>query len=239
MPKTITRQSEIIPVVKQLLQHYADANEVAFWQTLEEEVLQHKVKFPLLEKIGEAFFTNIPIAQQIRLTDRLVQLDFEGGYVIVGTILAKRLNTNLAAAFKKAIDYYIKGNKWYVVDIIGERVHGRGLLYYFDQTFPYLPTYLKHDNDWVKRSVGIAMHLAIKWGLEKDKVEKLLDLALTQATSNNFQIKKGIGWAIKTLAKFHPDLVEKRRIMRDPRIAQWFKKKIQIGLAINQKRRNH
>lgn len=237
MNKTITRQSEIIPVVQQLLQHYAASKELEFWQLLEKEVLQNKVKFPLLEKIGEAFYANIPLEQQIGMTDRLVQMDYEGGYVIVGIILAKRMTANLQNSFEKAVEYYIRGDKWYVVDIIGERVHGQGLLHFFDQTFPFLVTYLQHENDWVKRSTGIAMHLAIKRGLEKEKVAKLLDLALTQAESKNFQIIKGLGWAVKTLAKFHPDLVEKRQIIRNPRVAQWFKKKVQIGLAINKKRR--
>lgn len=235
MPKTITKQSEIQPLVQQLLQHYAAGNMTGFWQVLEEEVLQQKVKFPLLEKIGEALYTNIPFQQQLQVTDRLVNLDYEGGYVIVATILAKRMGRDLPGSFAKAVAYYIQGDKWYVVDIIGHRVHGQGLLHYFDQTLPYLQQYLKHKNDWVKRSVGIAMHLAIKWGLEEKKVEKLLDLALTQAESRNLQVKKGIGWAIKTLAKFHPNLIQKRQIMRDPRVAQWFKKKIQIGLAMNKK----
>lgn len=238
MPKTITKQSEIIPVVQQLIQYFATSKELEFWQLLEKEVLQNKVKFPLLEKVGEAFYAHIPGARQTEVTDRLVELDYEGGYVIVGIMLAKRMHHNLTNSFKKAVEYYIRGDKWYVVDIIGERVHGQGLLHYFDQTFPYLVKYLQHQNDWVKRSAGIAMHLAIKRGLEKEKVKKLLTLALTQAESKNFQVKKGLGWAVKTLARFHPDLVESKQIMRDPRVAQWFKKKIQIGLATSKKRGN-
>lgn len=236
MPKTITKQSEIQPLVLQLLSYYQHSDEEAFWEMLEIGVLQQKVKFPLLERIGQTLFLHIPFSEQIAFTDRLVHLGYEGGYVIVGTILANRMNKDLAGAFEKALEYYMHGNTWYVVDIMAHRVHGQGLLQSFEQTLPYLSSYLQHPNDWVKRSVGIAMHLAIKWGLEKSKVEQLLDLALTQANSKNEQIKKGLGWAVKTLARVHPDLIEKKQILRDPRIAQWFKKKVQVGLGMKNKK---
>ena len=236
MIKTITRKSELAPIMAKLVASCQNGLGEVFWNTLQKDVLEHKVKFPLLEQLGETLFRHVPPAQQLYLLDTLVEMDYEGGYVIAGTFLSKIMAKNRPLAFEKAVEYYIKGDKWFVVDIIGHRVHGQGLLDNFAQTFPYIQHNLNHDNDWVKRSAGVAIHLATKWGLPKRQVALLLDLALEYAQSNNYQLQKGVGWAAKTIAKFHPDLIEKRQILRDPRVGQWFKKKVQIGLSISQKK---
>ena len=237
MIKTITRKSELAPITAKLVTTYQTGSMEAFWQILQKEVLEHKVKFPLLEQLAGTLHRYIPASQQLYIMDKLVALDYEGGYVLVGTFLAEIMKQNLPLAFGKAVEYYIKGDKWYVVDIIGHRVHGQGLLMNFEKTFPFIQQNLSHENDWVKRSTGVAIHLATKWGLPKADVARLLELCLAYAQSNNYQLRKGIGWAAKTIAKFHPDLIEKRQVLRDPRVGQWFKKKVQIGLSISQKKR--
>ncbi|NNE97923.1 MAG: DNA alkylation repair protein, partial [Pyrinomonadaceae bacterium] len=47
----------------------------------------------------------------------------------------------------------------------------------------------------------------------------------------------GIGWAAKTTAKFHPDIVAdyRDRMEADPNIKQWFKTKIEMGLSNSEK----
>ena len=78
-------------------------------------------------------------------------------------------------------------------------------------------------------------HYAVKKGLGKKEVEQVFLLLMTMVKTNDRQIKQGVGWAAKTTAKFHPDLIEKynSRIQNYTEIPNWFRKKIEIGLNRN------
>ncbi len=52
----------------------------------------------------------------IALADRLLALDYEGGYVVIGIILQERLTINKRESMQKAADCIIAGNKWYMCD---------------------------------------------------------------------------------------------------------------------------
>jgi 3-methyladenine DNA glycosylase AlkD len=230
MPPIITKKSDVKIIANVLLDKLPYLNQNDFWEILDEEILQQKVRFPLLEYFANLLLEEIPYEEQIGFCDKIISLKREGGYVVVATVLKSRLNTDLMESFEKAVEYFIEGDEWYVCDIIGERVFGVGLLDHFEATFPYLEKIAEHENHWVKRSVGTATHLAVKWGLEKEKVSQLLDLALKYANTPFYQMKKGIGWGAKTIAKFHPDLIHERDILDNEEIGKWFLRKVKIGL---------
>ncbi len=232
MQKTITRKTEIREIFEPAKVAYQSAQKTEFWRILESDILAHRVKFPLLEYVGQELYQLLPHEQQLALTDKIVQHDYEGGYVLVGIILQQRLELNLAESFSKAVDYFIIGDKWYVCDIISERVFGVALLTHFDDSYEHLAAYTSHPNDWVKRSVGIAIHYATKKGLDQKKVALLFDLTRQQLTNKTLHVKKGFGWALKTIAKFHPDIVTpfQQQILTDPEVEQWYKNKLKAGL---------
>lgn len=230
MPPIITKKSDIKIIANVLLGKYSNAKQNDFWRIFDEEILQQKVRFPLLEYFANLLLLEIPDEEQIEFCDRIIDLKREGGYVVIATVLKNRLEKDLNESFEKAVEYFIKGDEWYVCDIIGERVFGVGLLDHFEETFPYLEKIAEHENHWVKRSVGTATHLAVKWGLEKEKVSQLLDLALKYANTPFFQMKKGIGWGVKTIAKFHPELIHERDVLDNEKIGKWFLRKVKIGL---------
>ncbi|EQA62078.1 DNA alkylation repair protein [Leptospira alexanderi] len=208
-------------------------SESALARRIESEILLKKVKFPLLEFVGRELYSNIPDRKQIVFTDRIIRLGYLGGNVVVATILQCRLEEHFEQSLKKAVEYIVFGDEWYVCDIIGERVMGYFLLKEPERALPILKTHVDHKNGWIVRSVGVAAHYAVKKGLKKKYVEETFRLLLTKADTRNFHTKKGIGWAVKTISKFHPDIIQKfeSRLKTDESIRSFFKTKIKIGLS--------
>jgi hypothetical protein len=211
-------------------------------------VLKKKVKFPLLEYFTTELSLIIPDKKQIAFIDAIIALDEIGSYTIAGKFLQLLISSyfstpikvtvtksdkKLNECFKKAEEYIVKADKWYACDIIGERVFGFALLNYPSKTIPYLIRLSKHTNKWLIRAIGVAGHYAIKKGLQKSNAEFLFKLLLSLSNTIDFHTKKGIGWAAKTTAKFHPDIIKKyeKEIYDNAEVKQWFKTKIKIGLG--------
>ncbi|WP_020532043.1 DNA alkylation repair protein [Flexithrix dorotheae] len=229
----ITRKSEIGELLPKVLEKYSTINHNAFIEKLDEVFLTKKIKFPLLEYIGIEIAKVVPYENQIELMDDIMQLDREGGNVLVGIICQLRLEADFEEAFLLAKKYIIKGDKWYVCDIIGERVLGFGLLTNPNKAWPVLNNFAKHENKWVVRSVGVGIHYAVKKGLSIEHTERCFRLLVSLSKTTDFHTKKGIGWAAKTVAKFHPDFIMNRleEIQNNSQIRQWFKTKLKIGLG--------
>lgn len=200
---------------------------------LEKYLLKKKVKFPLLEEAANQLFTLVPIESQIDLLRKLISLKTIGGNAIAGKLLQNRLTNYYNESIEVAIEFICFGDEWYVCDIIGERVFGYALLTQPEKTIPVLNKFKKHNNDWIIRSIGVATHYAVKKGLKKKYVDQMFKLLLSLSHTTNFHIKKGVGWGVKTIAKFHPEIVEKYsgNIKNDDTIKQWFKTKIKIGFG--------
>lgn len=195
--------------------------------------LEKKIRFPLLEFAAKELYKIVPEKDQIKVTDKIIELHTIGGNVLAGIILQLRLKSHFTESHHKAIEYVIKEDLWYVCDIIGERVLGHSLLNDPEETIPLLKSYTNHSDKWVVRSIGVAAHYAVKKGLKKASVEKVFLILLSCANTIEFHTKKGIGWGVKTVSKFHPEIIEKYRdqIEGDPEIKQWFRTKIKIGLS--------
>lgn len=75
--------------------------------------------------------------------------------------------------------------------------------------------------------MGVASHYAVKKGLGKKHVEVTFCLLLSKADTKDFHTKKGIGWALKTISKFHPDIIQKfeSSLLANPFIQSFFRKK--------------
>ncbi|MAT98471.1 MAG: DNA alkylation repair protein [Anaerolineaceae bacterium] len=234
----ITSKKAIQPTLEKLEALYQTGNQDDFWQLFETELLQQRVKFPLLEFVAQALFSFVPPNEQLALIDRLLSLDYEGGYVIIGKLLQERLILNREEAVERAAACIVQGDKWYVCDIIGERVFGHGLLHGFAEMVGVIRPFLTHPNFWLQRSVGIATHYATKKGLPSDEVNQLFNLLLPLATSKQTDVKKGVGWAFKTIAKFYPELVrpQLQAILADKDVNPWCKNKLKVGLALAEER---
>lgn len=198
-------------------------------------ILQRKVKFPLLEYCAEEIYSFLPENLHIQFCDKIEAFKTEGGNVILGKILQLRLKSHFQQSLEKATEYISKADIWYVCDIIGERVFGFALLHDPERTLPEIKKRSNHPSNWVVRSLGAGGHYAIKKGLDKKYVSEFFQLLLDMANTSDKEIRQGVGWAAKTTAKFHPEIIQEfqKQIQDKSKVANWFRAKIEIGLNRN------
>ena len=231
----ITRKGDLKTEWEICKQTFDAKNLAPFIQSIHERILLRKVKFPLLEYCAEEIYTLLPDSLHIPFCDAIESLKTEGGNVLLGKILQLRLDAHFQRSLEKATEYISKADIWYVCDIIGERVFGFALLRTPKKMLPAFKKISKHPSNWVVRSLGAGAHYAIKKGLEEKEVERVFEMLLTMANTNDKEIRQGIGWAAKTTAKFHPELIAsfQTEIQNKDKVANWFRAKIEIGLNRN------
>jgi 3-methyladenine DNA glycosylase AlkD len=232
--ESISSKGTITSYTQKAIQAYHTSGPETCATLMLQQVLNKKVRFPLLEHAGRLLAQNIPEQDILAITDHVTAAQTIGGNVIAGIVLQERLPTHLPESFRQAETYIIAGNEWYVCDIIGERVLGHGLLTQPQQALPLLQTLAHHSDEWMVRVIGVAGHYAVKKGLSRIYVAQLFELLLSLRHAEGFHTRKGIGWAAKTVAKFHPGIIAKHQ----EQIADsgtWFQTKISIGLSRNYK----
>lgn len=233
---TITRKSDLKIPVEQSISAYRGGGIENCVRVLNTEILSNKVKFPLLEYVARELHRELPAEKHLELCDQVEALKTEGGNVILGMVLQCRLPEHFHQSLEKATEYISQAHIWYICDIIGERVFGVALLRETEKARTEIEKLMQHPANWVVRSLGAGIHYSIKKGLHRSEVEKIFPLLLSKANHKDKEIRQGIGWAAKTTAKFHPDIIEQfqREIEHTEKVANWFRAKIEIGLNRHQ-----
>jgi 3-methyladenine DNA glycosylase AlkD len=233
--RIINSKTEIRLILGELSTSYHSWVSPAAVEAIHDSVLKKKIRFPILEDFTIGIYPLIPKKEQPLFLQKVIDLDEIGSYVIAGKFLQLQLDSaaKTAVVFNLAEKFIIQGDQWYVCDIIGERVFGHALLHFPDLTLKYLKKLSHHKNEWMVRCIGVAAHYAIKKGLAAHHAEELFLLLLQLSGTTSFHTKKGIGWAAKTTAKFHPQIIKmyEAEIYEDEKVRQWFKTKIKIGLS--------
>jgi len=226
--RSITQKKELVCITTGILSAGGDNMAERFLK----EILSYKVRFPLLEFTAQILFDSIPHSKQLAFTGKIIDGHTIGGNVIAGKMLQFRLEKDFDPCFDKALDYIFEGNEWYCCDIIAERVMGHALLTYPEKSLPKLKELARHKTNWAVRTVGVATHYATKKGLPKKFAEEMFLVLHALSSASDLHIKTGTGWGAKTIAKFHPDIIEKHQEkMEEPEVKQWFKTKVGIGLG--------
>lgn len=236
LPTTIfTKVGEIKKATETCLNQYNSKGLSALSVSLHLEVLSHKIRFPLLERCAMILGEEIPTSEHFALCRSIAQYKTMGGNVLIGILLQQRMRDCFAESMAQTRQHIAYGAEWYVCDIIGERVYGVALLQYPEAALAELQLLSKDTDPWVVRSIGPGAHYAIKKGLPKQYATSVFELLLSMAQVKNKEIKQGIGWAAKTTAKFHPDIVAHFRDRIDDKnlTGQWFRTKVRIGLERN------
>ena len=227
----LTKKSEVRTALAHCLQG-RERNPKSLACLLLSEILSHKVKFPLLEFCGAEIYARAPTYLHLTICEEISSLKTIGGDVIIAIILQKGMERDPTEAIKQAAKFIELSGTWHATDIIGERVFGWGLLHEFDAALTMLYKLKNSRNKWVVRSIGPGCHNAVKNGLDSRKTERLFDLLLSLADAKEYHIKTGIGWAAKTIAKFHPQMIEQYDL-ENKRVGQWFRTKVRIGIERN------
>lgn len=142
-------------------------------------ILYTKCPFSKLDLLGKEIGQSGRSQQQkfFKAFDEIIDCNAMGGFVIVGQALIHLLDKNFEKVMRKSRGYIIRGDVWYVCDIIGERSLGQALVSYFEKKLPWLEDFLRDENRWVRRSVGVSIHYFSKRVLhEPEKTKRLLKL---------------------------------------------------------------
>jgi hypothetical protein len=173
-------------------------------------VLAARTPFRYLDRIGSMVGVG-PRAPVDAFLDRIAAGATEGGWPIIGSALGRRLESDLPGALHRCRHFIIAADVWYGADILGERVPGPALVDHFDPMLSLLMPWCLDGERWVRRSVGVAVHFwakrsrgAPEWA---DRAQALLDLLDPMFEEREIDAVKGIGWGLKALGRYYPDLV--------------------------------
>ncbi len=181
-------------------------------------ILAKQTPFRLLDVIGEQIgATSFKCAYPF--LDYMATQKTMGGWVVIASALREQLARDLPGAFARCHKYIIAADVWYATDIFGERVPGPALVIDFDRALAALFPWCEDENRWVRRTVGVAVHLWAKRSRSaaelSQQARQLLSFLEPMFEERDIDAIKGVGWGLKTLGKYYPDLV-----------AEWLKKQV-------------
>ncbi len=173
-------------------------------------VLAEHTPFPILGYIGEAIGAG-PLKAVNRFLERVAAARTEGGWVVIGSALGQQLERDLTGALSRCHSFIIAGDVWYATDILGERVPGPALIAHLPHTLNLLAPWRQDANRWVRRTVGVAVHFWAKRSRGAPEyvpqAKQLLALLEPMFEEQDKDAIKGIGWGLKTLGRYYPDLL--------------------------------
>ncbi|MBU0703298.1 MAG: DNA alkylation repair protein [Chloroflexi bacterium] len=171
-------------------------------------VLAERTPFRLLGLIGEAVGGE-PLEPVNDFLECIAAEKTEGGWVVIGKALGQQLDRDPAGAFGRCRGYIIAADIWYGADILGERVPGPALLADFQPALALLAPWREDENDWVRRTVGVAAHFWAKRtrGERVTEAESLLAFLSPMFEEWQMDAVKGVGWGLKTLGRYYPELM--------------------------------
>lgn len=170
-----------------------------------------RTKFPILDRVGMRLgHASLKEATLLDALDWMIARGSIGHYVIVGSALAQRLDSNMTTCLEKTAKYIVIGDNWAKCDSIAERVWGQALVCDFPHAYKYLIRMRDHDNAWIRRAVGVAVHyFAKRKPTATPEFRKLLVLLAPKLGEREYDAIKGIGWGFKTIGKYQPKLLTK------------------------------
>jgi len=168
-----------------------------------------RTKFPILDRVGTRLGqAGLKEAAFLEALDQMISRGSVGYYVIVGSALAQRLGSDMATCLEKTAEYVVIGENWAKCDSIAERVWGEALVCNFPRAYKYLARMRDHDNRWIRRAVGVAVHyFAKRKPTATAELRKVLVLLAPELGEREYDAIKGIGWGFKTIGKYQPRLL--------------------------------
>ena len=170
-------------------------------------VITDRNPFRLLDLIGQSIGA-CHTGPLFALLDAIAATRAEGGWVVIASALHAHNAQSPALRLERTQSYIIQADVWYGADIFGERVPGPFLVEDFDRTLPLLTPWVSHPNSWVRRTTGVAVHFWAKRtrGGSSAQAQQLFDFLSPLLEERDIRAAKGIGWGLKTLGRYYPDL---------------------------------
>jgi hypothetical protein len=121
------------------------------------------------------------------------------------------LDRDLAGALARCRDFVVAADVWHGADTLGEGVAGEALVVHFAPTLDLLAPWRTDPNPWVRRAIGTGAHFWAKRsrGVAElvPQAERLLAFLEPMFEEWDMSAVKGVGWGLKTLGRYYPDLV--------------------------------
>lgn len=178
--------------------------------TLLTPVLASRTPFRALDLIAEAIAGG-PAEEVCAFLDRVADDETMGGWVIIATALGCQASHDLSAALARCREYIRLADVWHATDTFGERVTGPALVADFRPALDLLSSWREDHNRWVRRNVGVAVHVWAKRAKgapeQIDAAKDLLAFLEPMFEEWDPDAVKGVGWGLKTLGRYFPDLL--------------------------------
>jgi hypothetical protein len=197
-------------IVSERLAVLVQAGDIDEAYTLLDPILSRKTPFSALSQIGKDI-GECPLEPVNALLGRLANDKTMGGWVIIGSALGAQLDRDFEGAFIRCREYIVAADVWYGADILGERVPGSALVINFRPALDRLTPWREDPNRWVRRSVGVSVHYWAKRSRGEiqytSSAKVLLEFLTPMFSEWEMDAAKGVGWGLKTLGKYYPELV--------------------------------
>lgn len=178
--------------------------------TLLAPVLAERTPFDMLRHIGEPVGAG-PLEPVNAFLKRVAADKTEGGWVVIAKALEQQLDRDLTGALARCREFIIAADVWHGADTMGEGVVGHALVRHFEPALDLLSPWREDTNPWVRRAIGTGVHFwakrsrgAVELG---DRAKTLLALLEPMFGEWDMIAVKGVGWALKTLGRYYPDLM--------------------------------
>ena len=184
-------------------------------------MLAERTPFRLLDRIGMPVGSlGLPVIDSF--LEKIAAGKTEGGWVVIASALGQQLTPDPSESLTFCRKFIIAADVWYAADTFGERVSGPALVSCFDQAIKWLTPWRNDESHWVRRNIGVAVHLWTKRTRgssdKSSQAEVLLDFLEPMFEEKDIHAVKGIGWALKTLGRYYPDILtpwlEKQIVIR-------------------------
>ena len=195
--------------LKEVLEQHADPKNAAYMK----KYLKDKFEFlgiptPLRRELTKPFLSKplIPdILEAKKLTRNLWKEPCrEYQQVAIDLLIKHRKKVPV-----DQIDFYewmiVNKSWWDSVDVIADHLAGSFFLQYPHLKAEYVDRWLKSENLWLQRSTLI---FQLKYGAKTD-LDLLEKSILHCKSSNEFFLRKAIGWALRQYGKTNPEYVRK------------------------------
>jgi 3-methyladenine DNA glycosylase AlkD len=173
-------------------------------------ILAKRTSFAMLRRIGAKIGQN-SLEQADPFLARIAATETEGGWPVISGVLAARLERDLEGSLERCRSFIRVADVWYAADTLGEWVVGQALVDHFHRTLDLLRPWREDPNAWIRRAVGTSVHYWAKRSRGSEKLiqeaESLLTFLEPLFEERETAAVKGIGWGLKTLGKYYPDLV--------------------------------
>ena len=173
-------------------------------------ILAERTPFRILDRIGAAVGAG-PVEAVNPFLERIATTRTEGGWVVIAKALGEQLNRDRVGAYARCRGCIVIADSWYATDILGERVPGPALVMDFEPSLALLAPWREDADRWVRRTMGVAVHFWAKRSRSTPEhllqAEKLLSFLEPMFEEKNVDAVKGVGWGLKTLGRYYPDLL--------------------------------